>query len=103
MCRDARFENPHAHTRWGWGRGGIEEVRGDKSGPHSKIFTELLNKNAIKPGKGVPSLPKFLQPLCTLPPENLAKTSWTLPPDFQTVCMIVTVHPSVTDTLMHTG
>jgi hypothetical protein len=67
MCRDTRFEKPHAHR--GCGGGGVEEVRGDKSGPHSKMFTELLNKNAIKPEKGVPSLPKFLQPLCTLPPE----------------------------------
>jgi hypothetical protein len=83
MCRDARFENPHAHTRWGWGRGGIEEVRGDKSGPHSKIFTELLNKNAIKPGKGVPSLPKFLQPLYTQPPEIWQKPHGPSPQIFK--------------------
>jgi hypothetical protein len=63
-------------------RGGIKVY------PPSKILAKLVNKNAIKHQKGVPSqkncqnhykpsLPKF------------GKISWTLPLDFQTVCIYV--------------
>jgi hypothetical protein len=46
---------------------------GIKVYPPSEIFSKLVNKNAIKHRKGVPS------------PKNLAKTSSTLPLEFQTI------------------
>jgi hypothetical protein len=50
----------------------------------SKIFTKLVNKNAINPEKVYPP-PKVFTALIYHLPRNLAKTSWTLPLDFQTV------------------
>jgi hypothetical protein len=55
------------------------------------MFAKLVNKNAIKHQKGVPS-PQNFKIFTTLiypPSQNLAKTSWTLPQDFQTVCICV--------------
>jgi hypothetical protein len=61
-------------------RGGIKVY------PPSKIFAKLVNKNAIKHQKVVPSPKNFHNPsIPSLP--NLAKTSLTLPLDFQTVCI----------------
>jgi hypothetical protein len=68
------------HT--GGGRGG----RGDKSVPSLQIFAKLVNKNAIKHQKGVPSPKNFHNPYI-LSLTNLTKTSWTLPQDFQTMCI----------------
>ncbi len=61
-------------------------VRGERGGglkvyPPSKFFAKLVNKNAIKHQKGVPSPKNFHNPY------KVAKTSWTLPLDFQTVCI----------------
>jgi hypothetical protein len=47
---------------------------GIKVDPPFKVFAKLVIKNAMKPQKDVPT------------PQNLAKTSRTLPLDFQTVC-----------------
>jgi hypothetical protein len=44
-------------------------VREDKSVTSLKIFAKLVNKNAIKHQKGVPSPKKCSQPLYTLPPK----------------------------------
>jgi hypothetical protein len=61
-------------------------VRGIKVYPPSEIFAKLANKNAIKNQKF--TLPqKLSQPPIYPPSQNLAKTSWTLPLDFQTVCI----------------
>ncbi len=61
----------------GWG--GIKEAWSVPP-PPSKIFSKLVYKNAIKHQKGVPIHP---------PSQNLAKTSSTLPLEFQTVCIYV--------------
>ena len=61
-------------------------MREDKSVTSLKIFAKLVNKNAIKHQKGVPSQKIFTAPIYP-PSQNLAKTSWTLPQDFQTVCI----------------
>jgi hypothetical protein len=53
----------------------------------SKIFAKLVNKNAIKQQKVVPSPPKIFTTPIYPPSQNLAKTSLTLPLDFQTVCI----------------
>jgi hypothetical protein len=42
---------------------GVREVRRDKSDPPSAIFANLVNKNAIKPQKGVPSPKKIFHNL----------------------------------------
>jgi hypothetical protein len=60
--------------------------------PPSKIFTELVNVNAIKPQKVYPS-PKDFSTLKYPPSLKLEKTSWTLPLDFQTVCIYVCCVP----------
>jgi len=58
------------------GRGGIKVYL------PSKIFAKLVNENAIKHQKGVPSHQNFPNPY--IPSlQNLARTSWTLPQDFQ--------------------
>jgi hypothetical protein len=68
----------------------------------SKIVDKIVNKNAIKHQKGVPSQNIFTTPIYPSSPKifttpvypsspNLGKTSWTLPLDFQTVCIIVYV------------
>jgi hypothetical protein len=44
--------------------------------PPSKIFAKLVNKNAIKHQKGVPSPKIFTTPIYP-PSKNLTKTSWT--------------------------
>ena len=65
------------HTGGG-GQGGIKVY------PPSKIFAKLVYKNAIKHPKGVPTQKKFSTPI-TPPSQNLAKTSLTLPLEFQTI------------------
>jgi hypothetical protein len=71
------------HTGGGeGGRGGIKVY------PPSKIFAKLVSGNAIKHQKVVPSQKNFTT-LLYPPSQNLAKTSWTLPKDFQTVCIYV--------------
>jgi hypothetical protein len=37
--------------------------------PPSEIFTKLVNKNAIKPQKGLPNPKNFHYPYIPLPPE----------------------------------
>jgi hypothetical protein len=59
---------------------------GIKVYPPSKIFTKLVNKNGIKHQKGVPSPKNFHNPYIP-PSQKVAKSSWTLPLDFQTVCI----------------
>jgi hypothetical protein len=55
------------------------------------MFAKLVNKNAIKPQKSVPSPKNVHNPYTVYhPSQNLAKTSWTLPLDFQTVCIYAT-------------
>jgi hypothetical protein len=55
------------------------------------MFAKLFNKNAIKPQKSVPSPKNVHNPYTVYhPSQNLAKTSWTLPLDFQTVCIYAT-------------
>ncbi len=54
--------------------------------PPFKIFAKLVNKNVIKHQKGVPSPQIFTTPIYP-PSQKVAKTSWTLPLDFQTVCI----------------
>jgi hypothetical protein len=56
--------------------------------PPSKFFAALVNKNAIKHQKGVPF------------PQNLAKTSGTLPLDFQTVCIYALITPNADNDTM---
>jgi hypothetical protein len=69
-----------------WGVRGVRGRGGIKVYPPSKFFAKLVNKNAIKHQKGVPSPQNFHSPY--IPSlQNLAKTSWTLPQDFQTVCI----------------
>jgi hypothetical protein len=66
----------------GRGRG----IRGIKVYPPSKFFAKLVNKNAIKHKKVYPPPKIFTTPI--YPPfQNLAKTSLTLPLEFQTVCI----------------
>ncbi len=62
------------HT--GGGRGGIKVYS------HSKCFAKLVNKNAIKHQKGVPSPKKFSQPLYTLPTKEWQKPHRPSPPGF---------------------
>ena len=50
--------------------------------PPSKFFSKLVNKNAIKHQKGVPSTKNVHNPS-----QNLAKALWNNPLDFQTVCI----------------
>jgi hypothetical protein len=50
------------------------------------MFAKLVNKNALKHQKGVPSPKIFTTPIYP-PSQNFSKTSWTLPLDFQTVCI----------------
>jgi hypothetical protein len=57
--------------------------------PSSKMFAKLVNKNAIKHQKGVPSHKIFSQPLYTLPPKIWQKPHGPSPLDFQTVCIYV--------------
>jgi hypothetical protein len=64
----------------------VRGERGIKVYPPSKMFARLVNKNAIKHQKGVPSPQIFTTPIYP-PSQNLAKTSWTLPLDFQTMCI----------------
>jgi hypothetical protein len=66
---------------------GVKGVRGLRGG-FSKIFTKLVNKNAKKNKNGYPPLKKFTTAINPTP-RNLAKTSWTLPLDFPTVCIYV--------------
>ncbi len=66
--------------------GGLGGWRGIKVYPPSKIFKKLVNKNAIKHQKVVPSPKNFTTPIYP-PSQNLAKTSSTLPLEFQTVCI----------------
>ncbi len=54
--------------------------------PPSKIFAKLVNKNAIKHQKGIPSQKNFHNPLLPFP-QKFGNTSWTLPLDSQTVCI----------------
>jgi hypothetical protein len=58
---------------------------GDTSGPSpsSKIFTKLINKNAVMPNKGLPSPKKVFTTFMYPPSKNFAK--WIHPLDFQTV------------------
>jgi hypothetical protein len=58
-------------------RGG-EGERGIKVYPPSKFFAKPVNKNAIK---------QDYHPPKTFTTYIVAKTSWTLPLDFQTVCI----------------
>jgi hypothetical protein len=51
--------------------------------PPLKIFAKLVNKNAIKPQKGVPSLKNFHNPLYTLPPKIWQKPHRPSPWIFQ--------------------
>jgi hypothetical protein len=52
----------------------------------SKFFAKLVNKSAIKHKKVHP--PKRIITTTIYPPsQNLAKNSWTLPLDFQTMCI----------------
>jgi hypothetical protein len=59
-------------------------VRGIKMYPPSIMFAKLVNKNGIKPQKGVLSPNNFHTPLYP-PSKHLAKISWTPTLDFQTV------------------
>jgi hypothetical protein len=73
--------------------------RGDERGirvyPPFKIFAKLVNKNAIKCQKECfPPLKISTTPI-NPPSQNLAKTSWTLPLDFQTMCIYVHIHKCV--------
>ena len=43
-----------------WGGEGVSGFKGIKVDPPFKIFIKLVNKNAIKPEKGIPSF-KFLK------------------------------------------
>jgi hypothetical protein len=52
--------------------------------PPSKIFAKLDNKITIKHKKVYPPKKIFTTPIYPLS-QNLSKTSWTLPLDFQTV------------------
>jgi hypothetical protein len=65
-------------------QGGGRGKRGIKVYPPSKIFAKLVNKNAIKHHKGVPSPKIFTTPIYP-PSQKVTKASWTLPLDFQTV------------------
>jgi hypothetical protein len=56
--------------------------------PLSNVFAKLVNKNAIRHQKGVPSPEIFTTPIYPTS-QNLAKTLWTLPLDFQTMCIHV--------------
>jgi hypothetical protein len=64
--------------------GGVrgEGREGDKSVPSLIILAKHVSKNAIEHQKGVPSLKNFHNPY-NPPSQNLAKTLWTLPQDFQ--------------------
>jgi hypothetical protein len=54
--------------------------------PPSEFFAKLVNKNAIKHQKGAPSSQNLYNPYIQSLPK-FGKTPWTLPPDFQTVCI----------------
>jgi hypothetical protein len=56
-------------------------VRGIKVDPPSKMFTKLVNKNAIKPKRGVPSPKKFAQPHIPSP-QIFGKNLMDPPPVF---------------------
>jgi hypothetical protein len=58
---------------------------GIKVYPPSETFAKLVNKNATKHQKGVPSSKNFHNPYIHPPSQNLAKTSSTFPLEFQTV------------------
>jgi hypothetical protein len=60
------------------GRGRV----GIKVYPHNKIFTKLVNKNAIKLQKSGLSLQSFDNPPIYPSSQKLSKTSWTLLLDF---------------------
>jgi hypothetical protein len=81
----------HRCTQGGRGEGG---EGGIKVYPPFKIFAKLVNKNAIKHQKGVPSPPpKFSQPLYTLPPNKPQKphgpSPWIFKPCASLILMVL--------------
>jgi len=78
--------HPWIHTGGAW-RG----VRGIKVYPPSKFFAKLINKNAIKHQKSVPSPPKKCsQPLYTLHPKIWQKPHGPFPWIFKPCASMVT-------------
>jgi hypothetical protein len=67
----------------------IDARRGVKVDPPFKIFTKLVNKNAIKPQKGVPSPKKFGKNLMDPPPPGFSNPMhlW-----FQSKCTYIFCH-----------
>ena len=61
----------------------LDAHRGIKVYPPSEIFGKLVNKNAIKHQKGVPSHPNFSQPFYTLPPKFRQKPHRPSPWNFK--------------------